>query len=93
MHECPSKDKDIYTKGKKVLQNTLELDDEGSENCLSEFDFMAIEEEKEETFEMLLSQKSPSFKMGWWLTIVKDNSINPSLLSRFPYHSRTTLRK
>lgn len=52
MHECPSKDKDIYTKGKKVLQNTLELDDEGSENCLSEFDFMAIEEEKEEAFEM-----------------------------------------
>lgn len=51
MHECPPKDKDLYPKGEKVLRDTFESDDEGSEDFLNELYFMAIEEEKEETLE------------------------------------------
>lgn len=51
MHECPTKDKDQDPKGKKVLQATVALDDEESENCLSKFCSMAIEEESEDDFE------------------------------------------
>lgn len=43
MHECPSKVKDHEPKGKKVLQNTLKLDDKGTVDCVSELCFMAIE--------------------------------------------------
>lgn len=37
MHERPTKDKDQDLKRKKVLQATMDLGDEGSEDCLSEF--------------------------------------------------------
>lgn len=56
MHECPIKDNDQDLKGKKVLQATMESNDDDSNNCLSEFCFMAIEEEKEEDFEMALDE-------------------------------------
>lgn len=52
MHEYPSKDMDQDPKAKKVLHDTVDSDDEGSElDCLSEFCFVAIEEEMEIDFE------------------------------------------
>lgn len=51
MCECPSKDNDLNPKWMKVLQATLESDDVGSEDCLSEFYYMTIKEEREEDFE------------------------------------------
>lgn len=51
IHECPTNDKDQDPKRKKVLQATMDSEDEGSEDCLSEFYFMTIEEEREEDFE------------------------------------------
>lgn len=51
MHECQPKDRDQVPERKKVLQAIMESDDEGSEDCLIKFYFMAIEEEREEGFE------------------------------------------
>lgn len=51
MHDCPSKDKDLDPKGKKILQFKLESNEEWSEDYLSEFYFIAIAEKKEEDFE------------------------------------------
>lgn len=63
IHECPSKNKDHDPKGKKVLQAIAESDDEGSEDCLSEFFFMGIEKEREKdiekAFEELYVEQDP----------------------------------
>lgn len=56
MHECPSQDRDQKPIGKKVLLATVELDDEGSQDCLSEFYFMTIKEEREEDFERVFEK-------------------------------------
>lgn len=61
MNEYPSKDKDLDPKGKKVLQATLELDDQGSEDYLSEFYFMVIEEGKEEDYERAFEEHCGSY--------------------------------
>lgn len=45
MSEYPTKEKDQEPKGKKALQAWVDSDDE-SDDLLSEFCFMAIEEEK-----------------------------------------------
>lgn len=50
MHECPAKDRIKIIRGIRLLQAIVESDGEGNEDCLSEFCFMAIEEENEEDF-------------------------------------------
>lgn len=50
MSECRPKDKHQEPKGNKIIQATVESDDE-VDDCLSEFWFMAIKEEREEDFE------------------------------------------
>lgn len=47
MHMCPSKGKDLDSKGNKVLQLTIE----DNEDSLGKFCFMTIEEERVEHFE------------------------------------------
>lgn len=49
MSEYPTKEKDQEPKGKKALQAWVDSDDE-SDDLLSEFCFMAIEEEKKKYF-------------------------------------------
>lgn len=51
MHECPTKDNDQDLMGKRVLQATMKPDDEGSDDCLSEFCFLAMEDGREKDFE------------------------------------------
>lgn len=57
MREGSSKEKDLDSKRKKVLQVTLESNDEESEYCLSEFCFMSIEEEKDDDFERAFEEQ------------------------------------
>lgn len=51
MHECLTKNNDQDPKEKSVPRVTMESNDDGSDDCLSKFCFVAIEEKKEEDFE------------------------------------------
>lgn len=51
MHDCPSKDKDLDPKGRKFSNLNLNQMMKDVKDYLSEFYFIAIEEEREENFE------------------------------------------